>query len=217
MLNNDLENILTQLDLLWEKMRPKFYQNLAKGVTKAQIQDAELKLGFELPNDFKTLYFWHNGEGDQRDGISESGRFSPYWFVSPDICGFLSLENVVRDYLSYKDGYEEKPFPFWRHGWIPFLAYSPGGDYIAYDLGVNSASKSGRLVVLDHETPEFNYAAYPSLFYLFNGILKATQQGFYIYTDGGITLSEEFDASDCTPIELMPSAEEDFPDWTRDI
>jgi cell wall assembly regulator SMI1 len=73
-----------------------------------------------LPSDLRTLYAWHDGQGDQRDGVTEDGRFGPYWFIAPNISSFWSLERVVMIYQEL-NRFPEENYPFWQPGWLPFL------------------------------------------------------------------------------------------------
>ena len=115
------------------------------------------------------------------------------------------------------NGFPADNAPFWQPGWLPFLSHGSGGDYIAYDLGLRDSATAGRLIVMNHEEPEFTAVMFPSLSFLFEGALHATTRGYYVYTDGGVTMSDNFDDFDGQPGELSRFDEDGVERWNPEL
>ena len=70
---------------------------------------------------------------------------------------------------------------------------------------------------MNHEEPEFTAVMFPSLSFLFEGALHATTRGYYVYTDGGVTMSDNFDDFDGQPGELSRFDEDGVERWNPEL
>ena len=59
-----MDDLIQRLDSWLRQNRPEFYQQLLPGLSDEELANFEKTLGVELPDDFKLLYQWKNGEQD---------------------------------------------------------------------------------------------------------------------------------------------------------
>ncbi|WP_309714686.1 SMI1/KNR4 family protein [Armatimonas sp.] len=61
-----MNNLLTRFGTWLSVNLPDYYASLQPGVTDAELDAFETKLGHKLTDDFRALYKWHNGSLSSR-------------------------------------------------------------------------------------------------------------------------------------------------------
>ncbi|QBO35762.1 DUF805 domain-containing protein [Periweissella cryptocerci] len=124
-------------ELLFDLLKLKYpekMQELPAGATDAQIKEAEIKLGFKIPEPLKVMYRQHNGEGTAAMGI-----FASYEMVSLDNMFFeKSFYRDANTYEINQVGTELRS----NTKWLPFATVGDGST-----LFVDLATPDGKVMV----------------------------------------------------------------------
>lgn len=124
--------------------------SLHKPATEGEILDLENVIGNRLPDDFKEVYFWHNGLNDDKNIGS--------LFYGMD---FLPIDRIISEYNYRTENYPEKihlqktdkeidPSDLNNLGWIKF-AFDSSQTSLLLDLAPTSEGKSGQIIFIDDE------------------------------------------------------------------
>jgi cell wall assembly regulator SMI1 len=113
----DLTALLQRVDRWLSKHRPHFFKSLAPGATPEELASLQGALGRPLPDELRTWFTWHNGQGEEM-----AGAFVESWNV-------LS----VAEALDAKKGLDDEPPPGWKTTWLPLLDDGTG-DYVCVCL-----------------------------------------------------------------------------------
>ncbi|HEY1186194.1 MAG TPA: SMI1/KNR4 family protein [Gemmata sp.] len=135
-----MAEMVTRLDTWLARNRPDFYANLRPGLAEAAWADFESRLGIRLPDAFRVLYRWRDGQNEDLNF-----RDNRYWMASEDIVRVKELMDGMID-TDFEPGW-------WERGWVPFLA-NGAGSHLCVDMG---GSEPGRLVEFwnrDWDRPE---------------------------------------------------------------
>jgi cell wall assembly regulator SMI1 len=135
-----VSDLIARMDRWLAANRLGFYAQLQAGVLEPALHDFQKRFGIELPESFRLLYAWRNGQSSDCFESFQQNQM------------FLSLENVAhsKEILDGMIGYDFEDPRWWRIGWIPFLA-NGGGDYLCLDLDVEAGAKAGRLIAFWHD------------------------------------------------------------------
>ncbi|MEO3946364.1 SMI1/KNR4 family protein [Gorillibacterium sp. CAU 1737] len=161
---------------------PDIEELLPPGVEAKELDEWERQAGVKLPEEFRTLYLAHNGEGDSLCGVMAG-------------FGWMTLESIHRNWKglqssaysilsNQKDQILEGPY---RSGWIPF-ADDGGGSFLVMDLMPGPAGSYGQIITIDHDS-DISYVLAESL----SGFLDFVVNGF---AKGQLVLDEEEDAEE---------------------
>ncbi|MDF9840639.1 MULTISPECIES: SMI1/KNR4 family protein [unclassified Paenibacillus] len=121
---------------------PEVEELLNPGVEEAQIMEAEKRIGFQFPDDFRKLYMKHNGEGHQVMGVMAGFT----WHSLPD---GNNWRNSSLNIVSGKpDAIKEGGY---RKGWVPF-ADDGGGSVLIMDLEPGVKGSYSQVISLDRNT-----------------------------------------------------------------
>jgi cell wall assembly regulator SMI1 len=144
-------SLLTRIDQWLAQNRPDYYAKLQKGVSNDQLDQFENRFNFKLPDTFKLLYSWRNG---QEESCSAS-------FVGNRM--FMSLGSIAstKEMLDGMIGEDFEDPEHWKEQWVPFLE-NGGGDYLCIDLGSGNQGTAGQLVEFWHADKD-RKTVYPSL------------------------------------------------------
>lgn len=129
-----------------------------------EMKQAELKLGFSLPDNYKEFLFKYNGGHPIKDGCPMLESFTKNEYnYSTDIAWFFSVydgeyNNLVKEYLAMRKRIPSE---------LLTIACNSGGDNIC--LSISGANK-GRVYFWFHENenPELNNAWYENIFLVAN-------------------------------------------------
>jgi len=98
---------------------------LRRGVSLAEIEEAENALGFSFPAELVALLQWHDGT-DNEESVSLDGlSFYPGYYL-------LSLEEARSTVAIYRSEPIYTRFQSWEPGWFPVFA-SGAGDFQLVD------------------------------------------------------------------------------------
>ena len=128
---------LAKLDEWLREHRADFYPKLNPPASEQQLMEIESELGLTLPQDFRELLLWKNGQQDQA-----TDTFHPLtgeMFMSAD--GTVQTMRDMKELIRYGDVGPDS----WNSSWIPFMS-NGGGDHSCLD------TRSGAVVAHDHET-----------------------------------------------------------------
>lgn len=125
--------------------------SLKKPATEIQINVLEKTIGKILPADFKALYFWHNGLGDQENFGS--------LFYGMDL---FPIDRIIEQYLYKKENYASENIPLQETdkeidpsdidniNWIKF-AFDGSHTGLFIDLAPSSDGNYGQIIFIDNE------------------------------------------------------------------
>lgn len=138
---------------------PIYYERLNTPASHTEIEDLELMIGSELPDDFKLLYSENNGEDES-------------WFNGGILCGMRMLtisqiKGEMKQLKEIEDNYnfnskwkgESRPEGTIKLGahyekWIPVFTDN-NGNFIGIDLTPDSKGKYGQ--VINFGTDEYDH------------------------------------------------------------
>lgn len=125
--------------------------SLQKSASESALNHLENTIGTKIPDDFKQLYFWHNGLTDNENIGS--------LFYGMDI---LSVERIISDYQNRKENNfsesfslqkadkEINSFNMYNLGWVKFASDSSHtGLYL--DLAPSEEGNYGQIIFIDDE------------------------------------------------------------------
>ena len=134
-MTDSFEQLIQQLDGLLSELRPDYNARLQPGVSEEQLDGLEDVLPAELPDSFRSLYRWKNGQPDY-PFEALYGNWS-----------FLPLEEIreTKEMLDGMIGYDFEDPKYWRRGWVPIL-HNGGGSYLCLDLLAEDGGEPGQLI-----------------------------------------------------------------------
>jgi cell wall assembly regulator SMI1 len=154
MLEEDIAPVLARLDAWYAANLALPEHGFNPPATDAQIDAAEQLIGLKLPQSFRDLYRWHDGEND-------------------DLCGhiyglpLLPLERVVAEHQLWTEvleGFDGDAYAIpggsWPEGavdpayinpgWLPFT-HDGGGNSIGLDLDPWPAGRVGQVIIFGRD------------------------------------------------------------------
>jgi cell wall assembly regulator SMI1 len=146
-----IDDWIARIDRWLATHRPDYYARLQPGVAEEALCTFEARFGLKLPESFRSLYKWRNGQQEDCYASLQYNRM------------FLPLENIVetKAMLDGMIGYDFKDPGWWRKSWVPFLA-NGGGDYLCLDLAAEGGGEPGQLIAVWHDW-EDRSVEYPSI------------------------------------------------------
>jgi cell wall assembly regulator SMI1 len=178
-----MSGLIERLDKWLAENRPEYYEGLAKGASEKDIATLESKLGVTLPDEFKELLKWRNGQkSDNFDSI-----YYTFSFMSAD-----DIEGTRRENNELlKAGDFDQP-NWWFPEYVPFLV-SAGGDNYCIDYAGSFGGTKGQIIVWNHD-----YEARPiehvDFHHWLQTIVEALEHDYLEDGDYGMEPTEEFDA-----------------------
>lgn len=161
---------ITKLDNWLKENRNEFYKKLNNGLTTNEIKGWEKKFGFELPNNFKMLYQWKNGQKpENRECFYNHLYFDPievvyeHWEIgNEDLTEFNEEGTIV-----------------WGESWLRFMSAI---DSNGYCLDVNGDFKeAGNIIYYIHD--DENEALFSDLETMMKMVLNQFEEGVYGYAE----------------------------------
>ncbi len=130
-----MEALIDRIDRWLAVNRPDYYALLQPRVSEGDLDAFESQLSLKLPEAFRRLYCWRNGQDPMSSASLQMNR------------SFLTLEEVAntKDMLDDMIGYDFEDLRHWRRGWIPFL-HNGGGSYLCLDLAAEDGGHPGQLI-----------------------------------------------------------------------
>jgi len=132
--------LITDLDRGLQSRRPEYYRQLQPGVTYEMLDDFERQVSLKLPNSFRTLYQWKNGQHPDCDEPIEDNRV------------WMPLEDIIatKDMLDGMIGYDFTDPNWWRREWVPFLS-NRNGDHLCLDLTTVDGEIPAQVIAFWHD------------------------------------------------------------------
>ncbi|MGQ2941573.1 MAG: SMI1/KNR4 family protein [Blastomonas fulva] len=154
MLEEDIAPVLARLDAWFAANLPLPQHGFNPPATEAQIDEIEQLMGLKLPQSYRDLYRWHDGEND---GISGHIYGLP----------LLPLHQVMAEHQSWQDALEgidgdayAIPGGSWPEGavdpayinlrWLP-LTGDGGGNSIGLDFDPWPAGRVGQVIIFGRD------------------------------------------------------------------
>jgi cell wall assembly regulator SMI1 len=127
--------LIARMDHWLAAHRPDYYALLQPGATDVQLDAFEAKFSLRLPDAFRHLYRWRNGQDPK--------SFTPLQLNRT----FSALEDITdtKELLDDLIGSDFDDPKYWRRGWVPFL-HNGGGSYLCLDLAAEDGGTRGQLV-----------------------------------------------------------------------
>ncbi|WP_201535286.1 SMI1/KNR4 family protein [Psychrobacter ciconiae] len=137
-----MEQIIKKIDDLIEEKIPKFKNTFYPPATDAEFESLEDAVGAKLPNEFKTLYKWHNGQS--------WSPYIPFHVATQErlmpIAEMIDWYKELSGQLEWGDIDED----VWKKSWLPFTDDGTGNS-TCIDL---SKDNFGQIIYQDHEGDE---------------------------------------------------------------
>ena len=143
------ETLIDRLDAWIKDNRPDYYSLLRSGVADAELDALEAKFALTLPEDFRALYKWRDGQ-DEASSDSFQGN---YMFMS--LSDLTSTKELMDGMIGFD--FEEG---YWEREWVPFMS-NGGGSYLCLDAIARNGEAPGRLLGFwkNDEDRETEYAS----------------------------------------------------------
>lgn len=157
----DIETTWRRIETWLEANAPDVAAGLSPGATDEQIAATERALAVTFPDNVRASYRIHDGQ--QADpsvggGFTEGGEF-------------LLLSRIVDEWEVWKnllddgtfDGFESGPDEgvrpdWWNARWIP-ITHDGSGNHLCLDLDPAPGGKSGQIITMWHDSPEWEVMA----------------------------------------------------------
>lgn len=135
-----MTHLLSRLEAWLRTQRPEYWASLRAGTSDAALEAFERRFAVQLPESFKALYRWRDGQA---------------LTVSAGLYGnrmFSSLEDIsdTKAMLDQMIGTEFDDPAWWRTGWVPFLA-NGAGDHLCLDTRAEQGGNPGQLIAFWHD------------------------------------------------------------------
>ena len=153
----DLPARLAALDAWLAENVPAISSTLQSGASEAELDILEQHIVYQLPQDFRTLYTWHDGQ-----------KHPPGQYVGGAIVlAFIPLEDVRREWDVWKEleedfqnteGHTSHPADriqeqYINPGWVAFLV-DGGGNSVGVDLNPGPAGIPGQVITFGRDENE---------------------------------------------------------------
>ena len=131
----DIDDLIARMDRWLATYRPDYYALLRPGATDAQLDAFDAWFSLRLPDAFRQLYRWRNGQ----DPMS----FNPLQMNWT----FSTIEEITetKDLLDGMIGSDFDEPTYWRRGWVPFL-HNGGGSHLCLDVAAEDGGTPGQLI-----------------------------------------------------------------------
>ena len=135
-----VDELLLRMDRWLSEQRADYYSSLLPGASESLLADFEDRFSLRLPEDFRALYRWRNGQArNEFASLQENWGFSPLETIAQ---AKTTLDEMI--------GHDFDDPGWWRRGWVPFLA-NGGGDHLCLDLDAESGATFGHVICFWHD------------------------------------------------------------------
>lgn len=186
--------LLNELELWLETHIPEVSADLLPGATEEELRAFSDSIGIELPDQFRQLYAWHNGQGMAVNSGPWYGlNFLPLPRVQHECEMWRQVlkKSSPESLIELNNTMESTPPRFVRRQyanerWIPF-AYDCGGNYLGIDLDPDDEGTFGQVINFgrDEERKIAVATSINAFIRWMLGELKAGNFNIKIESDGG--------------------------------
>jgi cell wall assembly regulator SMI1 len=178
-----MSDLIERLDRWLAANQPEHYEGLAPGATEEEVAKLELQLSFVLPEEFRELLKWRNGQRqDEYDSI-----YYTFSFLSAS-----EIEGTRRTNNELLDAGDFDQTNWWFPEYVPFLE-SAGGDNYCIDFAGSFGGTKGQIIVWNHDY-EARPIEHADFQHWLQTIVEALEHGYLEDGDYGMEPTEEFDA-----------------------
>lgn len=175
-----MREVWNEIEVWYKENAPILYEDLRDGASEADLKEAEKKLGFPLPDDYRESLKIHNGRVYLHDyeylDLNGAVRESVL-MVSLDAEGKFEGWHVE----GASDGKIQNKW--WHKGWIPF-AEDSGGNKLCIDMAPGPKGKKGQVLQMELGAGPFS-TEYDSFLEYMEHYLEALKRGVYeVNSDG---------------------------------
>ena len=108
-----MKRLISRLDQWMEEHRPAYYAKLQPGLSGDQLHEFERDIGFRVPDAFKELYAWKNGQDPGCSAAMQHNRM------------FMRIEDVLDTHRMLNEFLEGGEFDH-EMWWSPQMGPVPG-------------------------------------------------------------------------------------------
>jgi cell wall assembly regulator SMI1 len=147
-----MKQSIERLDRWLRENRPDYYADLQPGVTETELSEFENLLGFGVPQSFKDLYMWRDGQA-----------INSYKALQFNL-SFMNIKQIKYYWAVLNDLLDTGEFDltnWWHREWIPFLD-NGGGDHLCIDMSGVFTGTKGQIIEFWHDSDDRSIQ-YPSL------------------------------------------------------
>jgi cell wall assembly regulator SMI1 len=184
-LDNDLDSILSDLKIILKAKNEPAYSLLNQPLTADDIKKLEEKYKVEIPEEIESLYMWHNGCGDFKNGYTHGTIIPGHWFV-PLEHALESRHTLNQSNTTLIQKIFYKVLAGHRKNWVVLLDDGCGDGYF-YDF----KSESGSGYVFYHFTEIGHYVFFSSLKNMLQAFIECYQKDIYIFECDNYTVDYE--------------------------
>jgi cell wall assembly regulator SMI1 len=135
-----MTKLITRLEAWLKEHRPAYYASLQPGATPEEIASLELMVGLSLPDLYKEMLAWRNGQADTSETFE-----GLYTYQS--ISSVISTIEVMRDLLETEPTATDE---VWDSLWVPYLDDGSGNN-VCLDLAGRFGGQSGQIIEYIHD------------------------------------------------------------------
>lgn len=127
--------LIGRMDAWLAVRRPDYHALLQPGVDDGALDAFEAKFSLKLPEAFRALYRWRNGQPNSSFDSLQGNRM------------FSALEDIAdtKEMLDDMIGFDFEDPATWRRGWVPFLS-NGGGSHLCLDINAQGGGQPGQLL-----------------------------------------------------------------------
>lgn len=127
--------LIGRMDAWLAVRRPDYHALLQPGVDDGALDAFEAKFSLKLPEAFRALYRWRNGQPNSSFDSLQGNRM------------FSALEDIAdtKEMLDDMIGFDFEDPATWRRGWVPFLS-NGGGSHLCVDIDAEGGGRPGQLL-----------------------------------------------------------------------
>jgi cell wall assembly regulator SMI1 len=153
MITDAFQPVLDSIDAWYSQHVPAIHATLRPGVSDANLDVLEYRTGLKLPESFRTLYRWHDGQDGRVGGVFGLSFLSlaevrSRWegwqnliFNEPDLDTELPSESFPPDFI--QDAHATA-------GWLGFL-HDGGGNFVGLDFNPGPGGAAGQVITFGRD------------------------------------------------------------------
>ncbi|MEF2276784.1 SMI1/KNR4 family protein [Deinococcus sp. YIM 134068] len=156
-MKDDLPTILARLDAWLAAHVPAIHATLRPGASDAELDALASRTGLELPEGFRTLYRWHDGQERAGTGFALGLEFLPLEGVGREWEMWRKIGETSPELNDETPSTSRPPGAIWdaytTPGWLGFLA-DGSGNSVGLDFNPGPAGMVGQVITFgsDEET-----------------------------------------------------------------
>lgn len=168
-----MERLIQRLDQWLQQNCPDYYATLQLAVEQNPWSGLEQSLGVALPEEFKQVYQWRNGDALHHGQYEQMGFWFPYNWMPRHRT--IDARETLNQLLDYGDFALEN---WWNSRWVPFFEFN--NNYLCLDMAGCWTGQVGQVVEFWHGDCDRRILA-PSFNKWFEALVVGLEQGRLVY------------------------------------